>query len=285
MKKILFFDADGTVIHNNVISEQTKETLRLLKEQGVITVLCTGRALPSILGPLAELELDHMICSGGATVVVNNEVVYTRPMPLSQQQEVSDYLSEQKVFYNMEANDHIYVKKGELAKLDEHFYLPYYDELTTQEQDTIQRIKRMTLERTREVEDLSTIKVNKFHYFVPKHLGDESLSFEKVKEDLGNRFNCVQLSLSKLFGGAEINEYGITKQNGVEVCLDYFGIDHANSYAIGDDYNDVEMLRYVACGIAMGNAPQDIKELADVVTLDIKDEGFTHAMKMVGLLK
>lgn len=57
-KKIIFFDADGTIIRNNIVPESTKEAFKKLREKGHILVLCTGRALPQIQGPLKELNFE-----------------------------------------------------------------------------------------------------------------------------------------------------------------------------------------------------------------------------------
>jgi hydroxymethylpyrimidine pyrophosphatase-like HAD family hydrolase len=48
--------------------------------------------------------------------------------------------------------------------------------------------------------------------------------------------------------------------------------------AIGDSYNDVDMLRYAALGVAMGNAPQEIKDIADVVTSTNEEDGVAEAI-------
>lgn len=284
MRKIIFFDADGTIVKNNVISETTKQTLKQLQAKGHILVLATGRALPSLVGPLKDLDLDHMICSGGATVVANKEVIYTRPMPLDQHVEVSKYLDQFPLFYNMEANDHVYTKKGQLAKLDEYFKMDQIHLLAPELQMQLQRIRNIILERTIEIEDISTIQVNKFHYYITQEDAKKILSFDQVKENLGQQYNCVQLSLSKLFAGGEINEKGITKQHGIDVLLKHFNLSLDDAYAIGDDYNDYEMLDYVPNAIAMGNAPDAIKALASHITSSVDEEGFTKAMYHYGLL-
>ena len=51
------------------------------------------------------------------------------------------------------------------------------------------------------------------------------------------------------------------------------GIEKENTYAFGDGVNDVEMIQLVGHGVAMGNAVEELKEVADEVTLSVDDHG------------
>ena len=58
-----------------------------------------------------------------------------------------------------------------------------------------------------------------------------------------------------------------------------FGVE--NSVAFGDNYNDVEMLKYVGCGVAMGNAPDDVKKIANEITTSNEDDGIYNFLTNV----
>ena len=49
--------------------------------------------------------------------------------------------------------------------------------------------------------------------------------------------------------------------------------------AIGDSYNDMDMLEWAGLGVAMGNAPKDVKEAADYVTTSNEEEGVAEALR------
>ena len=70
----------------------------------------------------------------------------------------------------------------------------------------------------------------------------------------------------------------------MEKVLEYFHADIIDTYAIGDDYNDLEMLQYAKHTIAMGQAPREVKEVCEFITDDIYHEGFTKAMNHSPLL-
>jgi hydroxymethylpyrimidine pyrophosphatase-like HAD family hydrolase len=77
---------------------------------------------------------------------------------------------------------------------------------------------------------------------------------------------------------------GVHKATGIDVILAYGGIDRADTIAIGDSYNDLEMLAHVAVGIAMGNAPQAVKDIANEVTTTPDEDGIRLALERHGLI-
>ncbi|XJR89701.1 HAD hydrolase family protein [Elizabethkingia anophelis] len=70
-----------------------------------------------------------------------------------------------------------------------------------------------------------------------------------------------------------------SKQVGIEVFCKHYGIDVSQTMAFGDGGNDITMLKYVALGVAMGNANPEVKEIADYVTDDIDNDGILKALK------
>ncbi|MGL4107434.1 HAD family hydrolase [Clostridium sp. LP20] len=286
-RKIIFFDADGTIVKGNNMSKLTVEAFRRLKENGHILVLSTGRALPAIDGVLKEMDFGNIICSAGGAVVRNNEVVYTNPMTKESKKNILKYLDEHKVVYNMEANDYIWIKKGDKEKYLRLFELPNKESVSAEEYKKAVEILDKVSKRTMEIEDPMEIDINKIHYYEADMLYDEGscpISYDKIVGDLGDKYKCVQLSLSKKFSGGEICEKGTSKKTGMDVILDYFKIHKENIYAIGDDYNDIEMLEHATTSIAMGNSPEVVKKLAHYVTEDIDNDGFYYAMKHFGLI-
>ena len=77
---------------------------------------------------------------------------------------------------------------------------------------------------------------------------------------------------------------GTSKATGIAWLCDYLGVDCADTYAIGDSVNDLDMLTFVGHGIAMGNASQLAKDVAEYVTTDIHEDGIMHAMEHYGLI-
>ena len=74
------------------------------------------------------------------------------------------------------------------------------------------------------------------------------------------------------------------KGTAISQILAHFGLDASQALAFGDSYNDIEMLRTVGTGVAMGNATEPIKAMAHLVTTPIDQDGIYHAFVKLGLI-
>ncbi|MER2090901.1 MAG: HAD-IIB family hydrolase, partial [Sporosarcina sp.] len=77
---------------------------------------------------------------------------------------------------------------------------------------------------------------------------------------------------------------GGSKAKGIEKFIEKKGFRKEHVYAFGDNLNDIEMLQYVGHGVAMGNAPEIVKNAARYITKDVSEDGIAHGLEMVGLL-
>ena len=82
----------------------------------------------------------------------------------------------------------------------------------------------------------------------------------------------------------ELIPKGTSKASGIQWICNYLQISRENTFAIGDSTNDMEMLKYVQHGIAMGNGQQRVKDIAEYVTDDIHRDGLYKAMAHYGLI-
>ena len=83
----------------------------------------------------------------------------------------------------------------------------------------------------------------------------------------------------------EIIERTVSKATGIEILLAHYGIDRSEALAFGDNYNDIPMLRYVGHSVAMGNAPDAIKDIADSVTEANDADGIYHFLKKIHMVE
>ena len=77
----------------------------------------------------------------------------------------------------------------------------------------------------------------------------------------------------------EITHSQATKANGMLAACRILGVDPARTMAIGDSGNDIPMLRAAALGVAMGSAPQEVKDAADTVTASNMEDGAAMAIE------
>ena len=79
----------------------------------------------------------------------------------------------------------------------------------------------------------------------------------------------------------EIMDLGVNKAEAVKILCEHWKSDVRETIAFGDNYNDMEMLQAVGCGVAMGNAPKDIQEKFEYVTKDNDHDGIAYMLEML----
>lgn len=77
----------------------------------------------------------------------------------------------------------------------------------------------------------------------------------------------------------EIVPEGIDKAKGLEILLQKIGMQKEELIAFGDGYNDIPMLQFAGCGVAMGNAAEEIKKAADMVAKSNNDDGVANILE------
>ena len=108
---------------------------------------------------------------------------------------------------------------------------------------------------------------------------------DAVQEALAGRFDVVASSVEAFGPGCgEVTVAGLDKAAGMVAALTHLGLDRADSIAIGDSWNDVELLRAAGVGIAMGNAPDAVKAIAHEVTGRVDEDGLHAAFVRHGLI-
>lgn len=102
------------------------------------------------------------------------------------------------------------------------------------------------------------------------------------KEILSHMPHCISARWHPTF--CDISPIGGTKQLGIDKFLEYYGLDLKDTMAFGDGGNDMQMLQHVSLAVAMGNAGDELKSIADFVTKGVDDEGIAYALKHYGLI-
>lgn len=77
----------------------------------------------------------------------------------------------------------------------------------------------------------------------------------------------------------DLNPEGVSKGSALEILRRRLGVDPRHTLAVGDQRNDIEMLQWAARGVAMGNAPDAVKAVADEVTLDVDEDGLVPVLR------
>ena len=277
-RKIIFLDIDGTILNeDHTIPESTKKAIQTARENGHYVFLCTGRASSEIVGEVAKLELDGRVCAAGAYVEVEGKVIRERYMSTEDVAYIVEFMDKNKISYCLESPSGIFVSKGTkdyFIRIIERKVAKWPDKKKTIEAGLQIFIDKMT-------EDTKTIRedINKVTFY------NAPISFEALKEAFESRFVFLPNSMQKGEGSSgELMLHNVHKASGIEAVLKYLNIDRADSFAFGDGLNDMEMIQFVAYGIAMGNACDALKEVAVDITKAVDEDGLYEGFKKYHLI-
>ena len=108
---------------------------------------------------------------------------------------------------------------------------------------------------------------------------------DSVMKEFEARYTVIP-STVPVFGSnsGEISLIGINKATAIEKVLTRLNITKENAFAYGDSYNDIEMLQFVQHGIAMGNAHEKVKSVADDITETVDENGIYNSFEKYGFI-
>lgn len=273
-KKLILIDVDGTLCtHDGSILDSTKTAIKKAHEQGHLLYLCTGRAVAEIVDEIAALGFDGIVASSGGYIEADGKTIKHESISTDDVKDIIQYYHEHKIEYYLECNDGIYgsdrCEEKILEVTSNYFKKDKADEFQWF-LDLLKPLDENTLNR---------IEVNKISFI------NTTTSFEDLEKQFGEKYELVQSTVIS-FGeySGELGIKGISKKNGIEELLEYLNFDKKNTVAIGDGYNDIPMFEACAYTIAMGNATQELKDIADEVTDDVDQNGFYNSFRRNGFI-
>lgn len=268
MKNIIFLDIDGTLVDfQKTMPKSTPKALLLAKEKGNFIALCTGRAICDIYSWLLEFAFDGIVASAGAYITCQNKKIFHHILEKDKLRILEDVLKSHGAAYMFQGALGKFYNEDSKIKMINFFELMKFDASGI--------LKNMTL-----CENPSQMQqIESGVYFG----ADGDIHMIQKAVDPYFKITGSSFSSNKTYSG-EITCNGINKATGMEKLMNYMDIPRECSIAIGDGPNDVEMLQYAQIGVAMGNADESIKKLADMVTDSINEDGIYHAFEQLKLL-
>lgn len=253
--RMIVMDMDDTLLNKHLqVSAENRAALKRAQQAGLILVLASGRPTPAMSRFADELEFDkndYVISYNGAYVTdwSNQDVLFDTCLTKSEHDLLVDVAIDQN------CNLHTYVD-GQIISNTEN---PYTD-----------LEAKLTGMPVRIVSDMKSTVIDK----VPKVLlTGERDKVKQMKATLTNQLSDqFMISISKpVF--LEFTNLAVDKSRGIDVICKKLAIDKSQVMALGDSYNDLTMIRDCGLGVAMGNAPDDIKAIANEVTLSCDEDG------------
>ena len=252
---------DGTLLNSNMnISKRNLQAIQKLREKGIIFTIATGRAYQLVKEYIDELGLqdDYLILNNGG--VIGNprieECLLENIVPKDVSDYVIDYCEEHNSIYMVYTKEAIFTKPNFRAQ----FFIDRNDQLEEHRKSTFVYLDNML-----EVKDHP--KINKILIVEP----DDS-KYLPLKNVMLQIQNATVMSSQTTF--VDINPPHTSKGHALEVLARYHNVDITEVMAFGDQENDLEMIQTAGIGIAMGNAREDLKEIANDIADTNNNDGF-----------
>jgi len=259
--KLVALDLDDTLLDPGLkISAACAQAIREARAQGARITISTGRMFRSALPYAQQLRIDvPLITYQGAWVKnsLSGEILYNKPVP--------DMLAREIIQYFKAAGVHCH---------------SYYDD---------QLVMESLSEEGRFYSQLAGVDIvlsndllgDLKHYDAMKIMAiifDERLVLEMEQELRSKYGEKLHITRSKPYF-LEVMHPLANKAKALEVVAGHYGIQRHEVMAVGDSYNDLEMIEWAGLGVAMGNACEAVKDAADFVSFSNEEEGVCEALR------
>ena len=265
MYKIIFIDIDGTLRNDNKeITSRTKKAIQQIVEKGIQVVICSGRRrkYTEEVSKEALASKYVIVCNGG---------------------EIYDYEKKEIIYQNELENESMITLYHMAEKYDVQLSI--------------------NAEGDRIVKDPTNIPTDivlqePIEHFVKKKVITQCIfssttleKIKKIKEEVNLLGNVEIANLSKCLVDSKLPEEqpffldiackSTSKGNAIKKLCEYLKIDLKDTIAIGDNYNDLTMFEVVGHRVVMGNAPEDIKKVANEVTDTNNNDGVAKFLEKI----
>lgn len=278
-KKIVFFDIDGTLVGaSRKITEKNKEAIHLLRENGHLAFLCTGRAPASIESSLTDIGFDGVVASAGGLIKIGDDYVFENFINQYLLSEIMLLFTNHQVLFSLETKEAIYQAPGIKNFFDTINKEKFKDnlELARTFEDREKNFRRKTLKDF----DIMTTPVMKMCFISP-----DKEKFFQCEAFLKEFFNIVIFSDPKeSYINGEIILKHCTKGDGVKFITDYYGLPIEDSIGYGDSMNDYEMLQVAGYSVVSEKSSDMLKELADDLFEEPDHDGIYKHLKKLKLI-
>lgn len=276
MKKLLFFDIDGTLAYPKQLPpEFAVAAIRDARNNGHKVFISTGRTWDSIPQTIADINFDGGIYSAGGIVILDGNILVKHHMDSETVHMILPLLKKKSVFYVLETAD------GRFHSENGHAVLAKTD-LTNVSAQMQQLTADILLDPTaRPLADYSGQPIFKIAY----HSADPVIT-EQLTMALNGTAKIVQFNnipgLPITIG--EISDPKVNKGRAMMDICNHYGMRADDCIVFGDSMNDSEIITAAGLGIAMGNADTELKTIADIVCERCENDGIAKALHALGLI-
>lgn len=278
MGNVIFLDVDGTLVNDHgIIPDSAKEAVQQARKNGHLVFLSTGRSKAELFPDILDVGFDGIIGAAGGYIELENRVLFHERVSEESLTHLIDFFTAHGIDFYLESNEGLFA--GGNAKTRIATLIETLIEANPEASASIERGLKPFHDALKEEADLTGKDVNKISF-----LGS-SIPFEVIQQEFESRFTVIPSTVAA-FGdnSGELSIPGINKATAIATLLDHLNIEKERTFAYGDGSNDIEMLEYVQVGVAMGNAKDEVKKIADDVTTSHDEDGIYNSFKKYKLI-
>lgn len=279
MYKFVAIDIDGTLLNSNgELTHRCVETIRRVVNNGVKVVLTSGRVTDSVRVIANKLNVEqYMICDNGASIYDFKEEKNIMANYIDKETvlNILDTCIENNIYYM------IFTPKEIIVKDLKHMALAFYKQRhnCNDEATGISQIKYAGREYVEKLEDkfIRIIVCDQdraiYNSIVSKLASYDSVELMSAPHVSNKIIRESDREYLISYSYAELLPKNTNKWNAIKFLIDKFGIKQEEVIAIGDNFNDLEMIKNAGLGVAMNNGSPVAKEIARVVAPSNDQDG------------
>ena len=272
--RAILLDIDGTLTNDQkVITPRTREALLKAQEKGVVLVLASGRTANGLSTYAADLDLAHhngvLVCYNGAKSLncQTGDVYFEQSLTVEQGKRVLEHMKKFDVAPVIDHGEYMYVNDCffTIERDGETWYILEYEAHSN----------NYKLCEKHDLAAYADWRINKIlnagqPEYLQQHAQEMAAPFEG---ELSSMFTAPWYY--------EFTPLGVDKVRALKDTFEVLGIDQSEVMSFGDAQNDATMIEWAEVGVAMGNAVDEVKALADYVTLDNNSDGIAYALEQL----
>ena len=266
--KMIGIDLDGTFLTTNKdVPGYSQKILKKAIDTGITIVVATGRPALGIPQVIREIPgIRYAVVTNGARVIDLQEDKVLMEQLLAKEKAkkaleiFSKYDTLQEVYYDGQG----YAPKDKIERINHYHHNPHMWKYVRQTRKPIPDVHALVEQEDRDLEKTQAIFAD---------MDERAMAWAELQQVEGITV------VTSLHYNIEVNGAGVNKGTGLLALGEMLGIDRGEIMAIGDSDNDIAMLRHAKFSVAMANAIEEVKAVADYITLTNDEEGAAKAIE------
>lgn len=265
--RLLALDMDGTLLTSDKrISPRTLQALREASARGTTIALSTGRAINELTEYRDDIKgavrYASLVSGGHVCDLDTGQTIAVRPLDTETALVVARQGLAENAMVHLLTSSTTAATKRDVDRMDEvgmGVYRSMYLKICTYVDDVLEYIEGHPGE---------ICKINLYH----TSQESRQRTFDRLRELDAHMVLAEQ-------AGLEFTPTGIDKARGLALLCDHLGCSLSECVAVGDAFNDIEVLQVAGLSVAMGNADEAVRELVDVTVADNDHDGIAEVVE------